>query len=81
MMDIVQSVDCGKYSVLCCGLLGGAEWADDSNRLDKLIMKAGSVIGRKPYTSEAVLERRSLNWLLSIMDSSDHTTYWPGLSN
>lgn len=36
---------------------------------EKLIRKSGSVIG---YTSETVVERKSLNKLFSIMDSTGH---------
>ena len=56
-------------AVVCWGSSIGAS---DTNRLNKLIRKAGSVIGCKQDTVEAVVERRTLNKLLSIMDNPDH---------
>ena len=46
--------------------------AGDTNRLNKQIKKAGSIIGCKPDTSEVVVERRTLIKLLSVMDNPDH---------
>ena len=57
------------FAVVCWG---SSIRASDTNRLNKLIKKAGSVIGVKPDTFEAVVERRTLNKLLSIMDNPDH---------
>ena len=57
------------FAVVCWG---NSIRASDTNRLNKLIKKAGSVIGLKPDTFEAVVERRTLNKLLSIMDNPDH---------
>ena len=59
--------------IICCGqcshsLLGG----QDTNRLKELIKKNGSIIGCKPYTFEVVLERRTLNKLLSITNNPEH---------
>ncbi len=42
------------------------------NRLNKLITKAGSIIGCKLDTFEEVMERRTLSKLLSIMDNPEH---------
>lgn len=58
-----------NLTVVCWGSSIGA---DDNNRLNKLIKKAISVIGCKPDTFEVVVERRTLNKLLSIMDNPDH---------
>ena len=57
------------FAVVCWGSSIGA---GDTNRLNKLIKKAGSVIGCKPDTFEVVVERRALNKLLSIMDNQEH---------
>ena len=57
-------------TVVCWG--GGSIRAGDINRLNKLIRRAGSVIGCKPDTFEVVVERRTLKKLLSIMDRPDH---------
>ena len=45
------------FAVVCWGSSIGAS---DTNRLNKLIRKAGSVIGCKQDTLEAVMERRTL---------------------
>ena len=56
------------FAVVC---LGSSIGASDTNRLNKLIKKAGSVIGCKQDRKlEAVIERRTLKKLLSIMDNS-----------
>ena len=57
------------FAVVCWGSSIGA---GDTNRLNKLIKKAGSVIGCKPDTVESVVERRTLDKLLSIMDNPEH---------
>ena len=57
------------FAVVCWGSSIGA---GDTNRLNKLIKKAGSVIGCKPDTVESVVERRTLDKLLSIMDNTEH---------
>ena len=41
--------------------------ASDTNRLNKIIKKAGSVLGLRLVSFETVVERRTLNKLLSIM--------------
>ena len=44
----------------------------DANRLNKLIKKAGSVVGSKLVTLEEVAEDRMLAKLLVIMDNVSH---------
>lgn len=56
------------FTVVCWGSSIGAS---DTNRINKLIRRAGSVIGCKQDTVEAVVERRTLNKLFSIMDNPD----------
>lgn len=63
------SLICGKHSELWWGSSIGA---GDTNRMNKLIRKAGSVTGCKLHTFEVVVERSSLNKLLSIMYNPDH---------
>ena len=46
--------------------------AKDANRLNKLIKKAGSVVGSKLVTLEEVVEHRMLAKLLVIMDNVSH---------
>ena len=46
--------------------------ASGTNRLDKIIKKAGSVFGRRLETFETVMERRTLNKLLTIMNNDQH---------
>ena len=57
------------FTAVCRGSSIGAS---DTNRLNKLIKTAGSVIGCKMDEFEAVVERRTMNKLLSIMDNPDH---------
>ena len=66
------------FAVVCWRSSTGA---DDTNRLNKVIKKASSIISCKPDTFEVAAERRTPNKLLSIMDNPDHppslpTTYW-----
>jgi len=51
---------------------GSSLRASDTNRLDKIIKKAGSVVGHRLESFESVAERRTLNKLLSIMDNEEH---------
>ncbi|MPV02341.1 DUF1891 domain-containing protein [Escherichia coli] len=57
------------FAVVCWGSSIGA---GDTNRLNKLVKKAGSIIGCKQDSLEKVLEGRSLKKLLSILDNPDH---------
>ncbi|KAM4536419.1 uncharacterized protein PAE49_021037 [Odontesthes bonariensis] len=57
---------------VCSELLEMFIRAGDTSRLNKLIKKAGSVIGCKLDSFESVVERRTLNKLLSIMDNPTH---------
>jgi len=57
------------YSVVC--------WGDsirkrDTNRLDRLIRRAGSVVGMKLESVVAVAERRTLDKLLAIINEVGH---------
>ncbi|KAK3514726.1 hypothetical protein QTP70_029193, partial [Hemibagrus guttatus] len=63
----------GIYSVVVCW--GGSISARDASGINKLILKAGSIIGHKMETFESVRNRRSLNKLLSIMDDPSHKLY------
>jgi gmma-aminobutyric acid receptor subunit gamma len=51
---------------------GSSIRASDSNRLDKIIRKAGSVLGLRLESLETVVERRTLKKVLSIMDNKQH---------
>ncbi|CAG12911.1 unnamed protein product, partial [Tetraodon nigroviridis] len=57
------------WAVICWG---GSIRADDTNRLNKLIRKAGSGTGWELDTMEAMEERRMLNKRLPILDNPDH---------
>jgi len=57
------------YAVVCWG---SRVKAADANRLNKLIRKAGSVLGVELDSLVEVLERRMLSELLSIMDNASH---------
>ena len=51
---------------------GSSIRASDSKRLNRLIRKAGSVLGTTLEPLELVVERRMLNKLLNIMDNNAH---------
>ena len=76
MLDIYKSVVAGAlfYTAVCWESSTGA---GNTNKLNKLIRKAGSVIGCKMDTVGAVVERGMLNKLLSILDNPDHTLHPP----
>lgn len=57
------------YGVVCWG---GNIRQRDTQRLDKLIRKASSVIGADQDSVVSVMERRTLEKLLSVMDNSSH---------
>lgn len=60
------------YAVVCWG---GSMKVADMKRLNKLIRKAGSVVGEELDNMETVVERRTLSRLRSIMDNEDHPLY------
>ena len=66
---------CSKTCAVVCW--GSSIGASNTNRLNKLIRKAGPVIGCKQDILEAVVERRTLKNLLSIMD---HCCYYKIIS-
>ncbi|KAI3353867.1 hypothetical protein L3Q82_005075 [Scortum barcoo] len=55
------------YAVVCWG--GSLKKKDTACRLDKLVRKAGSVVGTELDSLTSVAERRTLNRLLSIIDN------------
>lgn len=57
------------YAVVCWG---GSTSKKNSNRLDKLIRRAGSSVSMKLDSVVTVAERRSLNKQLAIMDDASH---------
>ena len=57
------------YAVVCWG---GSLKKRDAARLDKLVRKAGSVVGSELDSLTSVAERRTLNRLLSIIDNPQH---------
>ena len=57
------------FAAVCWGSSIGA---GDTNRLNKLIKKAGSVIGCKLDTFQGTVERRTLDKLFSILDNPEH---------
>lgn len=60
------------YAVVCWG---GSMKVADMKRLNKLIRKAGSVVGEELDNMETVVERRTLSRLRSIMDNVYHPLY------
>ncbi|KAI4894291.1 hypothetical protein NFI96_022477 [Prochilodus magdalenae] len=68
--------DCGvQLSLLCCGVLEGSIKKRDEMRLEKLVRRAGSVVGVELDSVVKVAERRTLHKLLSIMDDDGHPLY------
>ncbi|KAI3367054.1 hypothetical protein L3Q82_009687, partial [Scortum barcoo] len=66
---------CGSESAsypVRSSVLGGSLKKKDAARLDKLVRKAGSVIGTELDSLTSVAERRTLNRLLSIIDNPSH---------
>ncbi|KAI3376754.1 hypothetical protein L3Q82_000356 [Scortum barcoo] len=57
------------YTVVCWG---GSISKKDTSRLDKLIRRAGSVVGTKLDSLVTVAEARTLDKLLDIMDNASH---------
>ncbi|KAI3364649.1 hypothetical protein L3Q82_011427, partial [Scortum barcoo] len=57
------------YTVVCWG---GSISKKDTSRLDKLIRRAGSVVGTKLDSMVTVAESRTLDKLLDIMDNASH---------
>lgn len=53
-------------------MLGGNIKKQDASRLDKLVRKAGSVVGTELDSLITVAERRVLSKLLSIMENPLH---------
>ena len=71
MLEIYQSVVASTifFAAVCWG---SSIRASDTNRLDKIIKKAGSVLGLRLESFESVVERRTLKKLLSIIDNDQH---------
>ncbi|KAK0139056.1 Somatostatin [Merluccius polli] len=65
-----QSVVSAIFFAAVCW--GSSIRASDTNRLDKIIKKAGSVLGLRLESFESVVERRTLKKLLSIIDNDQH---------
>lgn len=61
-------------SVLFCAVVcwGGSIKKRDAERMNKLVRKAGSVLGSELESFTSVAERRTLNKLLTIMDNVHH---------
>uniref|UniRef100_A0A8C4SBQ6 TIR domain-containing protein n=1 Tax=Erpetoichthys calabaricus TaxID=27687 RepID=A0A8C4SBQ6_ERPCA len=57
------------YAVVCWG---GSIKKKDASRLDKLVSKAGSIVGMELDSLTSVAERRALSRLLSIMENPLH---------
>ena len=64
----------GLQSIACCYMVywGGGIKAKDANKLNKLIKKAGKVIGSKLVTLEEVVEERLLAKVLAIRANTSH---------
>ena len=72
MLEIFHQSVAASVIVFAAVCWGSSIRASDTNRLDKIIKKAGSVLGLRLESFETVVERRTLNKLLSIMDNDQH---------
>ena len=54
---------------------GGSTKKRDAGRLDRLVRKAGSVVGAELESIASVAEKRTLSKLLTIMDNETHPLY------
>ncbi|KAL6109546.1 uncharacterized protein ACO6RY_12648 [Pungitius sinensis] len=57
------------YAVVCWG---GSTKKKDAGRLDRLVKKAGSVVGAELECITSVADKRTLTKLLTIMDNGNH---------
>ena len=71
MLMFYRSVVAGviTYAAVCWG---GVASARDTGRLDRLIRKAGSVVGRALEPLGAVVEKRTKSMLLGILGNPTH---------
>ena len=60
------------YAVVCWG---GSTKKRDAGRLDRLVRKAGSVVGAELESITSVAEKIILSKLLTIMDNETHPLY------
>lgn len=63
--SVIASVLC--YTVVCWG---SSRSKKDTSGLDRLIRRAGSVVGMKLDTLGTVADRRTLNKMLSILENA-----------
>lgn len=70
-VDHVLSHNGGQCTLLRCSVLGRL-LDKNTKRLDKLVKKAGSVLGRRLDPLRTVVVRGTLNKLKAIMDNSRH---------
>ena len=57
------------YAVVCWG---GSLTVEDRNRVNKLIKKAGSIIGMSPDSLEVITEQRTRRKLRTVLSHDDH---------
>lgn len=60
------------YAVVCWG---GSTKRKDAGRLERLVKKAGSVVGAELECTTSVADKRTLTKLLTIMDNESHPLY------
>jgi len=60
------------YAVVCWG---GNSKKRDASRLDRLVRRAGSVVGSELDSLAIVAEKMTLDKLLSILDNANHPMY------
>ena len=57
------------YAVVCWG---SCITVEDRNRFNKMIRKAGSIIGSCPNSVEEILEKRVMRKMRSVLSRDDH---------
>ena len=56
-------------------LWGGSVKKMDTGRLDRLLRKAGYVLGIDLMCIPSIAEKRRLNWMMAILDTDPHWTH------
>ncbi|KAK0147910.1 hypothetical protein N1851_012371 [Merluccius polli] len=60
------------YAVVCWG---GSITVEDRNRFNKMIRKAGSIIGSCPNSVEEILDKRVMRKMRSVLSRDDHSLH------
>ena len=71
--EAVLPVGCSQFHLLCCCMCWGSKLrAADGNKINRIIKKAGSILGVRLDSLAMVSESRMLGKLHSILDNNAH---------